>query len=506
MSKVVIGKRQMTRNILMNICAFGMQFVINFYISPIIVRDIDASAYGFMGLANDFVSYASIVSTIFNSVAARFISDAFYRKDYNIANGYFNSLIVTNGILAIIFSLVGIIFIPYLNYILNVPESIIYDVKITFALVFGAYIVNLITNVFTTSTFITNRTDIQGTRNIINYIIRFSGIVLLLNFVSVKIQWIALSTFIASTVVALINIRLTKVLTPELKINKKYVNSAYVIELAKSGFWMAITSMSTILMRGLDLIFANKLLGAYDMGILSIAATMPNNVTAVINTLAPLFTPTFIMLFAKGDINKLKKEINTSVFVMSTILFVPISGFIFFSYDFYSLWQNSITSQEVVLVTILSNITIVQAFFNASTASLAQVSVVTNQLKIPVLVSLGCGIINIISIFILLKLTDLGLYAIVLSSTTIIIFRYLFFNPMYVAKCINVPKREFYKSTLKTWGTIPIIMVSMYIVKSILPAIHSWRMFCIEILICGLIGYAEMLVIFTKGKRKNTHA
>ena len=80
--KTRMNKRQTFINLIMNTVAFAVQFVISFYISPLIVSNVGASAYGFIGVATDFVSYASIIATVFNSVASRFIADAFYRKDY----------------------------------------------------------------------------------------------------------------------------------------------------------------------------------------------------------------------------------------------------------------------------------------------------------------------------------------------------------------------------------------------------------------------------------------
>ena len=79
--KINTGKKQGVKNLTMNIAAFMIQFIISFYISPTIVGKVGASAYGFIGLANDFVSYAAIISSVFNSVASRFIANAFYQKN-----------------------------------------------------------------------------------------------------------------------------------------------------------------------------------------------------------------------------------------------------------------------------------------------------------------------------------------------------------------------------------------------------------------------------------------
>lgn len=80
---VRMGKKQTYKNLVFNILAFVVQFVTSFYISPIIVSGVGASAYGFIGLANDFISYAGIITSVFNSVAARFIANSYYKKDFD---------------------------------------------------------------------------------------------------------------------------------------------------------------------------------------------------------------------------------------------------------------------------------------------------------------------------------------------------------------------------------------------------------------------------------------
>lgn len=494
---IKMSKMQNYKNISMNIFAFIIQFIINFYTVPIMVSKLGASTYGFIGIANDFVSYASILSTIFNSVSSRFIANAFYKQDYLKANYYFNSLIVTNIGISFVLGLINIILNFNLQRILSIPTEIIFDVKLTFTLIFVSYIISLLTLVFTTSTYITNRTDIQGLRNIINHLIRFALIIILVNFVSVKIYWIAVSTLIATFIISILNITLTKKLTPELKINLKLAKIKYALELAKSGCWMVLINTSTILMHGLDLFIANNYLNSYDMGMLSIARTMPNNVTSVINMLAPLFTPVFISLYVQHDIESLVLNIKKSINTMTILMYVPLCGFLIFSYDFYRLWQSSMSANEVQIITILSSITIIQAFFNSSTVTLAQVSIVTNRLKIPVIISLGCGILNIILVIILLKITSLGLYAIVLSSTFITILRYVIFNSAYAAYVLDKPKNLFIKSTLKTWIIIPILLFTMGTLHSIFN-INTWKSLLIPAIICAGIGYAEMFLLYRK--------
>lgn len=489
------NSKQTYKNIAINILAFMIQFVISFYISPIIVGKVGASAYGFIGLANDFVSYASILASVFNSVAARFIADAFYKKDFQLANHYFNSLIVANTVLAGLLGLVSFAFVPNINQFLTIPAEIMFDVKLTFALIFVSYIITLLTMVFTTSTFVTNRTDIQGIRNIVSHFIRFAIIIVFLNFISVKIYWVSLASLVASTVIAVLNIGLTKKLTPEIHINLRYAKSKYAFDLAKSGCWMAFTSMSVILMRGLDLIIANKMLGEHEMGLLSIARTMPNNITSVIGVIAPLFTPMFVILYSKGQISNLVDSVKKSITTMALILFVPISAFLVFSYDFYALWQKSLSGDELSIVTVLSILTILQSFFNATTSTMSQLAIVTNKLKLTVLMDFLCGILNIVFIYLLIKYANLGLFSIAISGPIIMILRYIVFNSLFAAHVLKQPKQTFLRTAVKTWVSIPVLILTMGIIKHFMP-IHSWGSLIVVAGVCSIIGYVEMALLY----------
>lgn len=488
---------QTYKNIAMNVLAFAVQFVISFYISPLIVGKVGASAYGFIGLANDFVSYASILASVFNSVAARFIANAFYKEEYKLADHYFNSLVVANTCLAGILGLASFAIVPNLDKLLYIPVEIMVDVKLTFALIFASYIVSLLTMVFTTSTFVTNRTDIQGMRNIINHFIRLGLMIVFLNFISIRIYWVALATLIASLIISILNIGLTKKLTPEIHLSLRYAKKKYAFDLAKSGCWMAFTSISVILMRGLDLIIANKMLGGHEMGLLSIARTMPNNITSIIGTMAPIFTPVFILLYSKGQMENLVDNVKKSIHSMAIMLFVPICGFVVFSYDFYALWQKSLSADELMMVTLLSTITVVQAFFNATTATMAQLSVVTNKLKLPVFVSFGCGLLNVLVVVLLIKFTSLGVYAIVLSSSVIMILRYVLFNSLFAASVLKKPKGTFLWPTIRTWLSIPVVLVTMIAIRMLLP-IHGWLDLIVSAGVGGLVGYGEMLLLFKR--------
>lgn len=75
------NKRETLINIFAALITLGVQMFISFWLSPFVVGKLGEEAYGFINLANNFISYASLVSVAINSMASRYIS-----VEYNSGN------------------------------------------------------------------------------------------------------------------------------------------------------------------------------------------------------------------------------------------------------------------------------------------------------------------------------------------------------------------------------------------------------------------------------------
>ena len=79
-----------------------VQFATSFFLSPFIVKALGAEANGYTQLAANFVMYASLLTTAFNSMASRFVSVAWllfvcicsqYRIDCFVVANICNSIL-----------------------------------------------------------------------------------------------------------------------------------------------------------------------------------------------------------------------------------------------------------------------------------------------------------------------------------------------------------------------------------------------------------------------------
>jgi len=92
--------------------------------------------------------------------------------------------------------------------------------------------------------------------------------------------------------------------------------------------------------------------------------------------------------------------------------------------------------------------------------------------------------VNIVLVYILIKTTDIGLYAIAGVSSFLEIFRCLIFVPLYASFCLNEKPTLFYSSILKSLGYMTILII-VYSSMALLIPIHSWLRL---LLVAGLMA------------------
>lgn len=164
--------KQLAINIFSNICIYVLQFVISFLLTPFIVKALGVEAYGFVGLSNNIISYTTLITVALNAMASRFISIEYHKNNIKKANVYFSSVFYGNLILGIIMMAISSVIVLYLEYIVNIPEKLVSDVKILFILLSVNAILGIITSVFNIATFVKNRIDLRSIRTAIGNVLR----------------------------------------------------------------------------------------------------------------------------------------------------------------------------------------------------------------------------------------------------------------------------------------------------------------------------------------------
>ena len=486
------SNKQMSVNIIASLVSFGVTIGINFFLTPYLVDTLGTDAYGFIGLTNNFVQYATIITAALNSMSGRFISIAYHKGDKDKASRLFSSVLIANLIIAGVMLMATALITGFIDVILSVPAELVTTVKITFGLTFLSYVLSVITAIFTTSTYVKNRIDINSIRDIISHLFKALIIVILFALFPPQLYFVALATLGSGIFLLVANITVKNKILPDIKIDVKKFELGLVKTLIFAGIWMSLAQLSNILLSGLDLLICNITIGATMMGLMSIAKTVPQCITILISTIANVFAPHYTILYAKNHITELVKEVKFTSKILSFILTVPLAGFIVFGTDFYTLWQPSKTAEEIRIIQTISVLACVTYLFTAHTQALTMLNSVCNKMKLPVFVTLGIGIVSTISVLIIVNVfnlsEELDAYIIVGLSSMLMSLRSVIFIPIYSAYLLKQKKTTFYPTILRGWLTFAVVATLFVLVRHFV-VINSWLTLLAVCITAGIIGY-----------------
>lgn len=497
-----------TRNdkLVVNIVLTFIQTIINYGISflftPYLISVAGSEAYGFVNLANNMVNYAAIITVALNSVAGRYITISIHKGKEEEGNQYYNSVIWTNIILAIV---TGIVFIPIIlniGSIFDVPYNLIHDVKLLFMFIVLNFMVTIISNVFTVGAFVTNQIYLTSIGNCLSSLLRVILLIALFGIFPANVAFVGLTSFICSLFLAVYNGYVTLKLDIGLSINIKIYSLIRIKELFFAGIWSSVTKLSQILSDGLDLLISNMAINASAMGDLSVAYTVPTMISGLIGAISGVFSPQQTYYYAKDETDSLVNEIKLNMKIMGFFVGIILVEFIVYGRDFYSLWTPN---QNINLIYELSIITCTSMLITGVTSSLNNVFLVTNNLKINSLFYLGISFFDAILALFFVKFTGLGIYAVAGVSKVVGFIVNITYVPLFAAKCLNVSWKTFYPIILKYFACIICLFIFIFIWKYKVFTLNSsnWIRLIINIGISSLIAMiANFYIFLTKDERQ----
>lgn len=484
--KEITQTKQLVINMSASFVAYGVSLFISFFLSPYIVRTIGVEANGFVGLANNFVSYAGIITIALNSLAGRFITISLTRGDEEAANRYFTSVFFANLVIALVLGLIGGIIIVFLDQLINIPAALLTDVRWLFTFVFLNCILSVVGSVFTVATFARNKLYLSSLREIEANLARALCIIGLFALGTPRVSFLGAASLLSGGYTMIRNIRYTRLLLPEIRVRRKHFDFRAVWELVTSGIWNTINRLGQILIDGLDLLITNLFVDAAAMGILGLAKTVPNLISGLMGSIVGVFSPNYTILYAEEKYDELLAQIKQSMKIMGVITNIPIIILLACGQEFFANWQPTLDPKMLNLLSIL---TIGCLIFSGGINCLYGIFTVVNRMKANSLVVLAGGAVSTLLVLFLVRTTDLGVYAVAGVSTAVSIIRNLVFTAPYGAKCLNQKWYIFYPEIFKP---VVFVVVSVPICLAVLPMIPlaGWLGFFSKAAVSGILALA----------------
>lgn len=490
--------KRMLMTILTSGIATILSLLISFLLTPYITKKLGVEAYGFVTLAKNFTQYATIITIALNSYASRYITVSYHQNNKKLSQQYLSSVFYGDVAISSVILLAATVFILSLEKVLNISAELVFPVKILFFFVFFSFVFTTIGTSFSSAAYVKNRLDIVGIFRSLSYIVEVAFYLIIFRCMNPEVWQVGVAICLAQLVIFFGNYYIYIKYTPELVIKRKYVSFKAVKKLVVNGIWNSINSLGNTLNSGLDLVVTNLWLSDLAMGQIAITKTISSICMSFNQLLAQPFQPLLLQSYSQGNKKKLISELKLSMKLTGLFSSIIFAGFFSLGKVFYNLW---IPGQDIDLIYMLTVITMIASIVEGPIFPLYYIYTLTVKNKIPCIVTVIGGILNVIGMACLVKYTSLGIYSIVLTTTIIMLFINLVTNPLYMTHCLDVKWFTFYPSLMRTICSCGFMIIAF---KSITKVVnpHTWFQFIVSALLCGIIGsIIHVVLVFSREER-----
>lgn len=493
--------KRISLNLIGQVVAFLCSLGISFFITPFVVSGLGKEVYGFVNLATSFTSYISLFTIALTSMLARYVTVEYYRKDYEHASQYFSTAVFTQLLLALVLVVPAMLFTSNMEKYVDISPSNVSDVKILWGLVFLSFLISLPGGCYNVGAFTSNRLDLRAIATIISNVVRAAVLLFAFMIFPARVWYIGIATILAQLVTIVGDVLIKKRYLSQVKLSLKHYRISSIFDLVVVGIWNSFSRLSQILNTGLDLLLTNIFINGTEMGLLSIAKAIPAQLGNLSGSVYNAFEPSMTIVYSEDEKDGFVNITTYAMKLNGFICSIPMMGFLCFGKAFYRLWMPSLTSYEIDKVFILAVLTMMPQILEIYVQPLYALNTITKKLSVPVIVNVIQGLVNVVLVFVCLKTTSLGIYAIAGISSVLSIIKIITFMPIYAAKCVSYNWKCFYGPLVR--GVLnSSCIISLFTIVVLIVNMNSWLKLVVVALICGVFGYLISLnIMFNKEER-----
>lgn len=438
-------------NLISNVGFFVLNILVNLWLTSFLIRQIGVAMYGMVPLAVTVTSYLNVITVGLNVAVGRHMTLALENGDDARVSRIFNSALLASAAASVFILIVGWLGALKIPDWINVPAGRESEVQGLFLATVATLSITTFSSTFSVVSYCKNRFDLQNIGNIIGLMIRVAVLLALFAGWYPSLWHIGISLVASAMASLLFAIVAYKRLMPLLAIRVSDFSFSILREISSTGIWIFVSQIGTLLIVSVDLVVANKILGAEAAGKYASALQLPTVVRNLAMVVSAVFGPTVIYFYAQNKIDDLVQYVNRSTRYIGLFLALPVGLICGFSRPLLSTWLGpSVAEMAGVMIVLTFHLSM-----NLSYLTLHHIGMATNKVKIPGLSQIFSGALNLVLAIYLGKIY--GVYGIAAAGAVVLLLRNIIFTPIYTAYILNKPLRCF------LFSAIPSVLLTLAI-------------------------------------------
>lgn len=494
-------KKQIPRNAVMAFLSFFTYTLTAIWLTPYLVKHLGAAAYSLVPLAGLLTQYVTIITAELSKSVNRFLTVEI-QKVGGEPNAVFNSSLFLYIILIILQVPVFSLAVGYAEHLFTIPEEFVLDAKLLFGFSAGAFLISLLGAVFGVSLFATNRLDIGNTMLLLRRLASLVLIVMCFSIWGPGLRFIGYVEFGLQIMMFGWSVYNWRRLTPELRLDIGQIHFKNLKPIFRMSSWTLINRLGTLLYLRSDVWIINRFISPDAAGRYAAVLVVANFIRQLSSQVSGQLAPAIMTFWAKEDLNGLRRLLTFSVKILAVGLSIPVTFLCVNGGDVLGLWLGPDYARNAWLLVVL----VIHTPINTGILPLFTLFIASNSVKIPALVTLVMGIINVAASYYLGVVMEMGMLGVALATAVVLTLKNACFTSVYSAVILKIKYREFLWPIC--WGMfmLGVITLLSYIPVSAMLGLNpsSLNGLMAEGMFLTLCGVILAWVFFVSKREKQT--
>ncbi len=483
----------------MGIIRIALAGITGLLLSKILIEYLGNDTYGIIALFTSFNTYLSLFLIAISGTVYKFVSIEYFREETPCKSvKYFATAFYSVFSISIILLVSLYLLLPWLSNHVDFANNNASDVKFFFMMSASSFLMVNICSVFFVPTMLLSKIYLNDIANIIAVLLRFILVVLLCYvFNNLNLNTYGASLFFFGVVFLLTAITFSKKSMPGFSLHYKFFSVKCAGSMLGMGWKVLLNNIGIILYTNTDIIIINSVLGTLFVTDYSIPLQLAIFVALFGGMMSRLYEPVISQLISNS-----KNMILKARLLSHTKVFMIFVGFMFilltvFSMKILNLWLG----EEYVRLYFILVLLALYQFLHQSTVLFSRYFNLTNNLSLPLAVTIIAGVGNVFLSFAFLSFTEFGVVGVIIATIITVILKTNIFNTMYTSFLLNIRFTRVLKDLIPLYAYVLIFSyLSFELVQDEITAFKSIDVFSLLMIMFSYFTFAYIFIFNKKEK------
>lgn len=485
-------------NLVASAAGFGVTALIGLWFTPYLIRQLGVASYGLVPLATTVTSYLAVFILVLNAAVGRNLIVALERGDLEEASRVFNTSLFGTILIVLALAAVGFGLATQVSRLFQVPPGEEQQFMWLSVLTVASFLVTQLGAPFSLTLYARNRYDLRNCLNIAANGVKVGVPVILFALLKPSVLAVGLGLLASGFVLLGGHIAGWRFLIPALRIRIRDFGWQQMIAQMAMSVWLVVGHMGNLIMLNVDLIVANRVLGALVAGQYAAVMTWSTALCSYGFMVGRIFGPKITALFARDDRTGMAVYAQRSVKFAGLMIALPVGLVCGLAKPLLHVWLGPEAEHLAPLVMLMT----IHLSVNLGTQPLTNVQVATYRMRLPAFIGLAAGVLNVALAVLLSGPAGWGAYGVAAAGAIALTAWYLIFLPLHVAHILGRPWREFYRDKLSV-AAATLILAALGWLCSRMFVLDSWvEVIGASAILAAVFALATYALLLTSGERR----